>query len=58
LCGHSFFETRQSVFFDLRTPEEKVIIVLKLLLCSVSLSNISFVMGVTSAAGSVATGRL
>lgn len=47
ICGESFSETRQTVFFDLRVPEEKVIIVLKLLLCSVSLANIVFVMGVT-----------
>lgn len=30
LCGEQFSETRQTVFFDLRTPEEKVIVVLKL----------------------------
>ena len=29
-CGEQFSETRQTVFFDLRTPEEKVILVLKL----------------------------
>jgi hypothetical protein len=29
LCGEQFSETRQTVFFDLRTPEEKVILVLR-----------------------------
>lgn len=47
LCGEQFSETRQTVFFDLRTPEEKVIIVLKLLLCKVELTSISFALGVT-----------
>lgn len=46
-CGEQFSETRQRVFFDLRTPEEKVIIVLKLLLCKVELTSISFAIGVT-----------
>jgi transposase-like protein len=46
-CGEQFSETRQTVFFDLRTPEEKVIIVLKLLLCKVELTSISFALGVT-----------
>jgi hypothetical protein len=35
------------VFYDLRTSEEKVMIVLKLLLRKVELSAISFAMGVT-----------
>ncbi len=47
-CGEQFSETRQTVFFDLRTPEEKVIIVLKLLLCKVELTSISFALGVTA----------
>ena len=46
-CGEQFSETRDTVFFDLRTPEEKVMIVLKLLLCKVELTAISFAMGVT-----------
>ncbi len=46
-CGEQFSETRETVFFDLRTPEEKVMIVLKLLLCKVELTAISFAMGVT-----------
>lgn len=47
LCGEQFSETRQTVFFDLRTPEETVLIVLKLLLCKVELTSISFALGVT-----------
>ena len=47
LCGEQFAETRDTVFFDLRTPEEKVMIVLKLLLCKVELTAISFAFGVT-----------
>ena len=46
-CGEQFSETRDTVFFDLRTPEEKVMIVLKLLLCKVELTAISFAIGVT-----------
>jgi IS1 family transposase len=46
-CGEQFSETRDTVFFDLRTPEEKVMIVLKLLLCKVELTAISFAMGVS-----------
>jgi IS1 family transposase len=37
------------VFFDLRTPEEKVIMALKMLLVKVALSDIGFVLGVTEA---------
>jgi len=47
LCGEQFSETRGTVFFDLRTPEEKVILVLKLLLCKVELTSLSFALGVT-----------
>lgn len=46
-CGEQFSETRETVLFDLRTPEEKVMIVLKLLLCKVELTAISFAIGVT-----------
>jgi len=46
-CGEQCSETRQTVFFALRTPEEKVIIVLKRLLCKVELTSISFALGVT-----------
>jgi IS1 family transposase/transposase-like protein len=46
-CKTSFSETRDTVFFDLRTSEEKVIFALKMLLVRVDLSGISFVLGVT-----------
>jgi IS1 family transposase len=46
-CGTNFSETRDTVFFDLRTPEEKVILALKMLLVKVDLAGISFVLGVT-----------
>ncbi len=44
-CRTSFSETRDTVFFDLRTPEEKVIMALKMILVKVNLSDISFVLG-------------
>lgn len=47
LGGEQFSEPRQTVFFDLRTPEEKVIIGLKLRLCKVELTSLSFALGVT-----------
>ncbi len=46
-CGQNFSETRDTVFFDLRTPEEKVMLALKMLLVRVGLSDIGFVLGVT-----------
>ena len=46
-CEHPFSETRDTVFFDLRTPEEKVMMALKMLLVKVALSDIGFVLGVT-----------
>lgn len=46
-CEQNFAETRDTVFFDLRTPEEKVMLVLKMLLVRVDLSGITFVLGVT-----------
>ena len=46
-CKRPFSETRDTVFFDLRTPEEKVIMALKMLLVKVALSDIGFVLGVT-----------
>jgi IS1 family transposase/transposase-like protein len=46
-CDRTFSETRDTVFFDLRTPEEKVIMALKMLLVKVALSDIGFVLGVT-----------
>ena len=47
ICQRSFSETRDTVFFDLRTKEEKVILALKMLLVRVDLSGICFVLGVT-----------
>ncbi|MEQ8192645.1 MAG: hypothetical protein ABRQ39_32065 [Candidatus Eremiobacterota bacterium] len=41
-----FSETRDTVFYDLRTPEEKVMMALKMILVKVELSGISFVLGV------------
>jgi IS1 family transposase/transposase-like protein len=46
-CGTPFSETRDTVFFDLKTPEEKVMMALKMLLVKVDLAGISFVLGVT-----------
>lgn len=48
-CEGTFAETRDTVFFDLRSPEEKVIMALKMLLVKVALSDIGFVLGVTEA---------
>src|SRR4051812_27395335 len=48
-CGTPFSETRDTVFFDLKTPEEKVMMALKMLLVKVALSGIGFVLGVTEA---------
>lgn len=45
-CDEMFSETRDTVFFDLKVPEEKVIMALKMFLVKVSLSNIHFVLGV------------
>lgn len=44
-CEEQFSETRETVFFDVRTPEEKVMMALKMILVRVSLSDISFVLG-------------
>jgi IS1 family transposase/transposase-like protein len=46
-CEGTFSETRDTVFFDLRTPEEKVMMALKMLLVKVALVDIGFVLGVT-----------
>src|SRR5262245_8745625 len=46
-CTTHFAETRETVFFDLRTSEEKVMMALKMLLVRVDLTGISFVLGVT-----------
>src|SRR4029450_11599460 len=45
-CEQPFAETRDTVFFDLRTPEEKIIMALKMLLVKVALWEIGFVLGV------------
>jgi transposase-like protein len=45
-CGQQFSETRHTVFYDLRLPEETVMLVLKLCWVAVSLSGISFAVGV------------
>jgi IS1 family transposase len=49
-CSTTFAETRDTVFFDLRTAEEKVMMALKMLLVRVDLAGISFVLGVTEEA--------
>jgi IS1 family transposase/transposase-like protein len=46
-CATQFSETRETVFFDLRTTEDKVMMALKMLLVRVDLAGISFVLGVT-----------
>jgi IS1 family transposase/transposase-like protein len=46
VCHETFSETRDTVFFDLKTPEEKVMMALKMILVGVELSGISFVLGV------------
>jgi IS1 family transposase/transposase-like protein len=48
-CATRFSETRETVFFDLRTPAEKVMMALKMLLVRVDLAGIGFVLGVTEA---------
>jgi hypothetical protein len=46
-CATQCAETRETVFFDLRTPEDNVMMALKMLLVRVDLSGICFVLGVT-----------
>ena len=46
-CETPFSETRETVFFDLRTAEDTVMMALKMLLVRVDLAGISFVLGVT-----------
>ena len=48
-CATHFAETRETVFFDLRTSEAKVMMALKMLLVHVDLAGIGFVLGVTEA---------
>lgn len=45
-CGEMFSETRDTVFFELKVPEETVILALKMILVKVGLSQIRFVLGV------------
>jgi len=45
-CGKSFSETRDTVFFNLRTQEDIVIMALKMILVKVSLTGICFVLNV------------
>src|SRR5215468_3762022 len=47
ICETPFAETRETVFFDLRTSEDKVMMALKMLLVRVDLAGIGFVLGVT-----------
>jgi IS1 family transposase/transposase-like protein len=46
-CATHFAETRETVFFDLRTSEDQVMMALKMLLVRVDLAGICFVLGVT-----------
>src|SRR2546423_14937822 len=46
-CGTPFAETRETVFFDLKTPAEKVMMALKMLWVKVDLAGISFVLVVS-----------
>ena len=47
-CETPFSETRETVFFDLRTSEDTVMMALTMLLVRVDLAGISFVLGVTA----------
>ena len=46
-CATHFAETRETVFFDLRTSEDKVMMALKMLLGRVDLAGIGLGLGVT-----------
>jgi len=48
-CELPFSATRETVFFDLRTSEDKVMMALKMLLVRVDLAGIGLVLGVTEA---------
>ena len=48
-CDATFSETRETVFFDRRTPEEKVLMALQMLLVKVGLSDMGVVLSVTDA---------
>ncbi len=45
-CKKKFSETHDTVFFDLKTDEEKVMMALKMILVKVDISGISFVLNV------------
>ncbi len=45
-CNKTFSETRDTVFFDLNTDEEKVMMALKMILVKVSISGIAFVLDI------------
>jgi len=44
LCGETFSETRGTIFYDLRTEEERVLLTLKLLLKRMSITDIAEVL--------------
>jgi transposase-like protein/IS1 family transposase len=46
-CKRTFSETRDTVFFDLRTPEERVMLCLRLLVAGVEVSQIAQALEVT-----------
>ena len=50
-CETRCSDTSDTAFFDLRTPQEKVLFALKLLWVRVDLSGLSFVLGATQATG-------
>ena len=45
-CNTNFSETRDTVFFDLRTEEKVIMMALKMILVKVGLTDITFVLGV------------
>jgi len=47
-CEQPFSETRATVFFELKSPEAKGMMALKMLLVNVALSDLRFVLGVTA----------
>jgi hypothetical protein len=50
-CEDGFSETCDTVFLDLRPPEDKVMMALKMLRVKVGLSDMGFVLGVTAETG-------
>lgn len=45
-CNENFSETRDTVFFDLKTEEEKVMMALKMILVKVDITGIAFVLDI------------